>query len=186
MFNRKIIDAKLLRDKVNLCGIPNDKPGYYKWWAKEEDVIVLFKKLDFEFLKYKDYLEKIDNWYCIYVGVAIKESIRARINWHINDKHNESAVRSGYLSTFRKSISSVIAKNQYDKETTNDFIDKLKVEYFEVDLTIKSNEATTEIEKREKELINKYLRLLNIKGNHHKKASDIKKKLISLRKEAKK
>lgn len=110
MFNRKIIEAKLLRDKVNLCSIPNDKPGYYKWWVKEEDVIVLFKKLDFEFLKYKDYLEKIDNWYCIYVGVAIKESIRARINWHINDKHNESAVRSGYLSIFRKSISSVIAK----------------------------------------------------------------------------
>lgn len=55
-----------------------------------------------------------------------------------------------------------------------------------MDLTIKSNEATTEIEKREKELINKYLRLLNIKGNHHKEASDIKKKLISLRKEAKK
>lgn len=161
-------------------------PGYYKWWAKEEDVIALFKGLDLDFLKYKDCLEKIDSWYCIYVGVAIKESIRDRINWHINDKHNESAVRSGYLSTFRKSISSVIAKNQYDKDATNNFIDKLQVEYFKINLSIKSDNAKEKSRTIEKEMLEKYLRLLNIKDNHHKEANDIKKKLRNLRKEAKK
>lgn len=186
MCNGKIKEAKLLRDKVNLNEISNDKPGYYKWWAKEEDIIELFKGLKFDFLDYKNFIEKRNNWYCIYVGVAIKESIRDRINWHINDKHTESAVRSGWLSTLRKSIASIIAKNQYDKETTNDFIDKLKVEYFEIDFSIKSEEAKKEIGVIENNLINKYLRLLNIKDNYHNKATDIKKELRRLRKEAKK
>lgn len=186
MCNGKIKEAKLLRDKVNLNEISNDKPGYYKWWAREEDIIELFKGLKFNFLDYKNFIEKRDNWYCIYVGVAIMESIKDRINWHINDKHTESAVRSGWLSTFRKSIASVIAKNQYDKETTNDFIDKLKVEYFEIDFSIKSKEAKEEIRAIETNLINKHLCLLNIKDNYHNKATDIKKELRRLRKETKK
>lgn len=90
-------------------------------------------------------LLKKNNWYCIYIGVVTKESVRDRINWHINDIHNESAVRKGWLSTLRESISSVIAKNQYDKEATNNFIDKLKVEYFEINLQIKSEVAKGEI-----------------------------------------
>ena len=34
-----MIEAKKLREKENLKEIPNDKPGYYKWWANELDGI---------------------------------------------------------------------------------------------------------------------------------------------------
>lgn len=31
MCNSKIVDARLLRDKVKLFEISKDKPSYYKW-----------------------------------------------------------------------------------------------------------------------------------------------------------
>lgn len=179
-----LINAKSLRDKTILHKIPNKKPGYYKWWATEEDTILIFDRLGFDFLDYKEDIETSNGLYCIYVGVAIKESIRDRLDWHVNDKHNESAVKSGYLSTFRKSIASIIAGNQYDKETTNCFIDRLMVEYFDLDLPIKSEEAKQQIHRTEKDLLIASLRVLNIQENHHNKATDIKKKLRQLRKQA--
>ena len=39
-----MIDAKDLREKDNLLKIPNDKPGYYKWWAKREQLNLLLKE----------------------------------------------------------------------------------------------------------------------------------------------
>lgn len=177
--------AKELRKKENLEKIPNDKTGYYKWWADRTSLDVLLEKLNVEFNDIELYLEKKDNLFCIYVGIAVKESIRDRLNWHINDKHDLSRVNSGFLSTFRKSISSVVLHNQYDKEGTNNFIDKLYVEYFIGHYPIKSNEAKEEIENIEYELISKYLRILNIKDNKHIKSNEIKKVLKKLRKESK-
>ena len=78
-----LIDAKSLRDKTMLKQIPNNKPGYYKWWAREEDIIFLFNKLGFEFVDYKQDIETNNGFFCIYVGVAIKGSIRDRLDWHI-------------------------------------------------------------------------------------------------------
>lgn len=179
-----LIDANLLRDPAQLSKIPNDKPGYYKWWATKKDTIRIFDGLGLNFSDYKQDLESNEGLYCIYVGIAIKESIRDRLDWHINDRHNKSAVKNRTLSTLRQSIASVIAGNQYDKEATNSFIDKLKVEYVALDFPIKSEEAKVEIHRMEKDLLGKSLRVLNIQENHHAKATEIKKKLRQLRKSA--
>ena len=73
------------------------------------------------------------------------ESIRDRLNWHINDTHTETRVKYGTLSTLRQSIASIIAHNQYDKKATDDFIDKLEVEYFFNEQPIKSANAKNEL-----------------------------------------
>lgn len=130
------IQASLLRIRENLKRI-SDNPGYYKWWAKKEDVEMLLEKLgvDVRFEDVESDIEKKEGMglYCIYIGIAEKESIRNRLNWHVNQEHKPSAIKSGYLSTLRQSLSSILSQNQKDEEVTNQFIDKLYIEYFEVD-----------------------------------------------------
>lgn len=180
-----MINAKDLREKDNLLKISNDKPGYYKWWAKKEQLDLLLKELDTSFDSIEKFLEKNNGLYCIYVGIAVKESIRARLNWHVNDKHEKSQVKNGTLSTFRQSISSVVAHNQYDKIATNKFIDLLKIEYYELDYPIKSEIAKEEIHKIERNLLSKNLYILNIQENNFEQAKSIKSKLKQLRKSSK-
>lgn len=180
-----MINAKDLRKKDNLLKISNSKPGYYKWWAKKAQLDLLLKNLDVTFADIEKYLEKDNDLYCIYVGIAVKESIRARLNWHVNDKHGESQVKNGTLSTFRKSIASVVAHNQYDKEATNNFIDLLMVEYHELDYPIKSEIAKENLHKIERDLLSKHLYILNIQENNFEQAKPIKSKLRKLRKDSK-
>lgn len=130
-----------------------------------------------------DVIETDCKWYCIYVGVAIKESIRNRLKWHIMQENTESAVKSSALSTFRASISSLVAGDQRDSAATNEFIDRLMVEYYTVDLPIKSDEAQKEIE--EKEMMESNLRILNIKQNYYEGVKEIVRKLKKKRKESK-
>lgn len=82
-----MIKASSLRDKEELRKIPNDKPGYYKWYATKEDLSLLINNLGYSINELINDIEVKDNLYCIYIGVAIKESIRSRLNWHVNDKH---------------------------------------------------------------------------------------------------
>ena len=120
------------------------------------------------------------NLYCIYIGIAERESIRNRLNWHVNQDHKPSAIKSGYLSTLRQSLSSILSQNQKDEEVTNQFIDKLYIEYFEVD-----EETEGKLREIEKEEMEKHLYILNIQGNHHPKVGEIKKKLRKIRKAGK-
>lgn len=178
----KLRNAKDYRQKENLETISNAKPGFYKWYANFEDFNYLVNKLGSSFNDVSSFVEKKDDMYCIYIGIAVKESIRARINWHINQHHTKSAVKHGFLSTFRKSISSIVCKDQYNEDCTNQFIDKLKVECFESENTIKSQEAKTELHSIEKEALKKNLYILNIQENYHPAANEIKKQLKHLRK----
>lgn len=180
-----MIKAKDLREKDNLLKISNDKPGYYKWWANKEQLGLLLKKLDVSFSSIEKFLEKDNGLYCIYVGIAVKESIRARLNWHVNDKHEKSQVKNGTLSTFRQSISSIVTHNQYDKIATNEFIDLLKIEYYELNYPIKSEIAKEEIHKIERNLLSRNLYILNIQENNFEQAKSIKSKLKQLRKNSK-
>lgn len=132
------IKAKELRKINDLESISNSRPGYYKWWASFDALMILLKELEINFKDIEPYIEQNNNLYCIYVGIAVKESLRDRLNWHINQKHTASAVRSGALSTLRQTISSVIAHDQYNEEKTNEFIDLLTIEFFELPYDIKT------------------------------------------------
>ena len=124
-----IVKAIELRDKENLQKIKK-APGYYKWWANRTELDVILNELNVKFDDIKSSIETQSDKFCIYIGIAVKESIRDRLNWHINDTHTETRVKYGTLSTLRQSIASIVAHDQYDKKATDDFIDKLEVEYF--------------------------------------------------------
>ena len=164
------------------------KPGYYKWWAKKEDVDKLLQE------SYKHLIEKLEpgsdeleGYYLIYFGIS--KSIRKRINDHINQDHSETNVDKGFLSTFRQTISSLLTGKQRGEECqkkTDEFIDKLKVQYFIFDSPW-NKKTKKHLENIEKEAfnINEYVLPLNIRGNNNYKAKPFKKHLGKIRKDAK-
>ena len=179
-----MVKALTLRKKENLLKI-QQKPGYYKWWALNEELFVILKALNLDYSKIKDFIEYKDGFYCIYVGIAVKESVRDRLNWHINDSHTPARVQNGILSTLRQSIASIVSNNQFDKLHTDYFMNKLFVEYFYSDNEVKTAVAKNELISIEKKLMNDYLRILNIRDNHHPAAEGVIKNLKELRKKSK-
>lgn len=179
-----LIRANKLRDKNNLKNMIENKPGYYKWWAEEKEVILLLTHLDLDtsITSIIDSLEKYDDKFCIYIGVAIKESVRDRLDWHINQINSPSAVKNGTLSTLRRTISSVLFQDMNLTNETNEFIDKLYVQPFYIDKPIKSQEAKEIIHNIEIGFLahGDNLYLLNIQDNKHNLSP--RKKISSLRK----
>ncbi|MDR1779225.1 MAG: hypothetical protein LBR50_00660 [Tannerella sp.] len=180
-----ITDAKLLRNKQTLETVPSN-PGWYRWWCKEN----IAKQLLGAFAA--DILEKLtrgenelSEYYLMYVGIAVKESLRARLNWHVNQKHTLSCVKSGVLSTFRQSISSLVAEDQSNEKVTNEIIDHFKVEYFPCAEEIKSDAAKTCIENKEKEEIVNHILPLNIQHNQKSEIQYFMKHLKERRKNGK-
>lgn len=187
-----IVQASYLRDRDYMHKIPNNVPGWYKWWAPKEALELLLnssyitKKYLTDLLKHLT-VKNINgkNYYYIYVGVAIKESIRNRINWHVNQQHTKSSVESGFLSTLRQTISSLVAGNQYDEIATNNLIDMLMVEYYPVDLPIKSIEAKEKIEDIEKNELTNNVLPLNLRDNKNSIIKEYLKELSNARKNSK-
>lgn len=187
-----LMPAKELRDKNNIIKIDDNKPGWYKWWCPLKELKIL---LNSKYIKNK-YLEELlpnltkrkingKEYYYIYVGVAINESIRDRLNWHVNQHHSKSSVESGFLSTLRQTLSSLVAGNQYDEDKTNQFIDKLFIEYSSINLSIHSKEAKLKIDEIEKNEINNNLLPLNIRDNKNNLIRIYIKELSDCRKQSK-
>lgn len=179
-----MISARLLRGPA-LDEISDERPGYYKWWADRESLDIVLNKLEVSFEEIEPYVETREDLFCIYVGIAVKESLRKRLDWHVNQRHTASAVRNGTLSTLRQTISSLVAHDQSAEEATNEFIDRLKVEYHESSFGIKSSEASDELHRIEREALSSHLCILNIQENNHPQVFEIKRKLKQLRKESK-
>ena len=157
-----------------------DKQAYVKWWAKRNELDLILNKLNVKYEDIKDALDVNDDLYCIYLGSSTDGKIANYLNYQLNDKHTKSTMDTG-LSTFRRSIASIVSSNQADADGTNDFLDKLKIEIFYIDYPIKSPEAKGEIERIVSEYLKKNLYILNINGNTHKLAENIKKNLRKLR-----
>ena len=87
-----MILARDLRKKENLLAIEN-KAGYYKWWAGASEFEIILKELNVDLETIKSSVEIKDDLFCIYVGIAAKESVRDRLNWHVNDSHTASRVK---------------------------------------------------------------------------------------------
>lgn len=173
-----IVKAKAIRDNVELQKIPTGI-GYYKWYATIDDLKLLLGKLGLSFESIPANQWDIENGlYCIYLGIA-PTSLRQRLNWHVNDKHTLSSVKSGALSTLRQSLSAVLFLDESNEKGTNNFIDKLTIHYYHYDnLGLKSEENKEFIENEETKLINEHLYILNGAKNHNQFKS---KRLRSLR-----
>lgn len=157
----KTIPAKALRHQDRLLAITTN-PGLYRWWAKTESVKQLLnsKYLDEKYTRLLKHLtigtDELQSYHLIYVGIS--KSLRMRLGWHVNQRHRDSSVKSGYLSTFRQTLSSLLSKNQYDEKTTDKFINGLVIEYQE-------NPSHKKVEVMEQEQIQEHHLPLNLRGN---------------------
>lgn len=154
----------------------SDKPGVYQWWASKSDLLTILQALGMQFSDVQNDLEEQDGYYCVYVGIAWRESLRSRLNWHINQKNTISSVKSKFLSTLRQSITAVLGVSMTDTDAANDFMDRLKVSYDEMNFAIKSQEAKDAAHGWERNKFNSgKLYILNIQENRNHSQSPYKK-----------
>jgi len=187
-----VTPAKLLRNPAELVKVRGDRPGWYRWWTREAEARTLLDSLYLS-QKYSAGLFSalprgdgvLAGFYGIYTGIAVKESLRDRLDWHINQQHRESAVRSGTLSTLRQTLSSLLAGDQMNETATNAFIDKLLVEYFPVDFPVGSEGARRFLESNEHKEMDERVFILNIKDNRRPETQAFLRDLKQARKRGK-
>ncbi len=151
----------------------DDKPAYVKWWAKRKEFDLLLDKLDVNYDDIKEALDIKDDLYCIFIGRPTNRSVVGYLKMQFNEN-----------STYRLTISSILSSSQNNRQVVDDFLDKLKIEIFPIDLPVKSEEAKKELGNLVDSCLEKNLYILNIQKNYHPLAKNIKSNLSKIRKEA--
>jgi len=151
------MQASTLRDKTILNTI-STQPGIYKWYMSKDLAKALLVPIH-----ECDYTDGLG--YFIYVGIA--KNMQQRLDWHVNQKHTQSTVKSGFLSTLRQTLSALAQVPMDDDSTVNNIIDQMSVE-FEI------CESKEEAESIEKETMKNYSLPLNIMHNKHPFVKELK------------
>ena len=136
------------------------QPGVYRWWFKKEAVenllssvkdLVEWNKIQQKNINDQDYL-------ALYFGMT--KNVNNRFKWHISQKHSPSAIRRGFISTLRRTLSALLdIPLSMSENMINEFIDAnciLEWEY------CGSEEEAKTIEKKE---ITKFYYPLNLHSN---------------------
>ena len=139
------------------ANIPTPDPGVYRWWFTEADTLQLLAPFNGSITLSN--LQAIDHdgkkYYALYIGVS-PSSLLGRYKWHISQKHTEGALRSGFLSTLRHSISALLQTDCTQSEQA--VTEMLKRSIFEWDVTPNFEQIeTTELQT--------YLYPLNVQKN---------------------
>lgn len=151
---------RLLADlRVSAWSNLPSSPGVYWWYFPRSalDQLRIAELSDVSSLRFRN---APDGKICLYHGMA--NNLRERVAWHAAQKLTRSALRSGFLSTFRFTL---LALNDYDylqgAKQIDDFFDGLSVSW---------RAATTRREAEEMERVElqgQYHYPLNIQGNRH-------------------
>jgi len=133
--------------------------GIY-WWYFPPECVHSFRVTEYCDEQSLNLRMAADGKFCLYVGVA--KSLKERMKWHAEQPLKQSALRSGFLSTFRKTL---LVLNQIDYATgfdpINQFMDGLDVAW----LTTGNIDEAKESEAVE--LTGDFHFPLNIQGNRH-------------------
>jgi hypothetical protein len=133
-------------------------PGYYLWYFPKSCIeeMGMIEYLENEKLNF----QRLDNGMIgLYFGIAI--NLRERVRWHSAQPLTLSALSSGYLSTFRFSLLSML-NIKYSLENTqkiNDFMDLLMITWTE---TLTKEDACA---KEAEVLTSDVTYLMNLQGN---------------------
>lgn len=136
-------------------------PGVYCWWFQKDAAIKLLKafpKLDLNKLRSR----QIDGETYLALYFGISKNLKERIEWHISQQHTPSAVKSGYLSTLRQTLSAVL---DIDMSISEQPVNRLMDDncHWEWECTDSENDAK---EREKAELTqSKFCYPLNIQGN---------------------
>ena len=157
-----------------------DQRGLYKWWCKHEVLEAIATELQCDITKCSIEKNNECDLFCVYVGVAVKETLKERIKWHMGN-HTDSSVKHKTLSTLKQSLSAI--HNQDMSPSLANELDKY-MDQFYVSVNTDISEAQ-DIYAEEKRLLfekGQPLYILNIQGNNHEQSP--KQKLKDLRKVA--
>jgi hypothetical protein len=159
------------------------QPGWYRWWAPAEVCRELLTEFADQIIpELTEGNDELLGHYLVYVGMT-KETLYSRvIKWHICESHNFGKVHHRTLSTFRQTVSSLTVGNWADELTTNNAIDKMKVEVFPVDLIVGSPETKSHLKSLEGLQISQHLVPFNIQGNRDSRLANFHKHLSKQRK----
>lgn len=142
--------------------------GSYRWWFKEKCISILsLTDSDSRLLLQKKY--NGITYYALYYGIAVKETIRKRLDWHINQIHKESNIKSGYISTLRLTLGALLLHSMTIKDPSestkcvNAFIDNNCIVEW---IPYLENEKTRIVSDETIELAKEYWYPLNIAKNH--------------------
>ena len=168
--------AKDLRDKEKMNEVPRC-PGYYKWWAKKEELQQLLEKLEIDetvalqHIETKNFNDVV--YYGVYVGIAGK-SLRQRIV----SNHIKGNTRA---STLRYDLACMFGRDIHDELAVNAFLDNLIVEFYPCDAREQAIQA-----ENDHLFGGKYLYVLNnSKNTQHPLAKQVVAKIKEYRKKAK-
>lgn len=85
-----------------------DKPGTYRWWFKEDAANKLVSNIrNASISQCQTRVIDGETYVALYFGISI--NLKKRFKWHICQKHTKSAVKSGFLSTLRQTISALMS-----------------------------------------------------------------------------
>ncbi len=171
--------ASKIRASINSkqCQI-KEKPGIYRWWFELDMAMPLLDKICFSDIK-KLHSKDIDGKRYVALYFGISNDMNARAKWHICQKHSQSQVKHGTLSTLRQTLSALLEIDMTKSmQEVNKLIDTC---YWEWDYVANPKE----IEIKEIKLNTKYAYPLNIQENRTVGKGSIS-KLKELRKKFKK
>jgi IS30 family transposase len=144
-----------ISDKINPC------PGIYKWWFNAQDANILLSKLGFtNFSKLQSRVSNEEIYYALYFGIS--KDLRMRAKWHICQKHSQSQIKHGTLSTLRQTISALLGSDMTKSmQIVNNLLDRC---YWEWDY-VETHEQAKIIERHELKEQTQYAYPLNIQEN---------------------
>lgn len=172
--------AKLNNKNSGIKNVLTKSPGVYRWWFKESCINNILSSLPLttdEINKIQKDVINGETYYALYFGIS--KDMFGRAKWHIVQKHTQSSVNHGALSTLRQTLSALLNKDMSAAEScVNQFMDNNCYWEWEYDNNPKSKEIA--------ELTSKYVCYpLNIKENKTVN-KDVLNGLKKLRKEYKK
>ncbi len=150
-----------------------DQPGVYWWYFPQSclDRFQITKRCGADGLCLRRAAERK---VCLYHGMAT--SLRQRVAWHSEQELTLSALRSGFLSTFRFTL---LALNGYDysagAKEIDRFMDQLAISWKLLATAIEAKSAEAE------EIGGRFFYPLNLQGNHRPELANFHQYLKSAR-----
>ncbi len=180
---RPLLKGKMVDPRIS----GTERPGTYRWWFHERSLKDLGLSNNYTPALWHESIDG-QKYYALYFGIAVKETIRDRFNWHINQTHSYSNIKSGTISTLRHTLCALLLENQPSKTIPES--ERIVNEFIDANCIVEWNpyspgtESQISIDEK-KELSQSYWYPLNIQDN---KKSDVVKleyynKLKKLRKE---
>ena len=167
--NEKLLNSKRIQPFCHFTEKVSREKGLYFWFMKQTGYPLLRKKVPIERIEDTFVLDiNAEKYDLVYIGSAGNgkkgySNLQERLKWHICQKHSESNICHGALSTFRTGLSALIADDLILPNTENE-LNEILCKYFYV-YWVEYTANAKDIDKNEKTLISQIRPLFNIKNN---------------------